>query len=181
MRHKEQNQAGIPGHHVGAPVVVRRVPVTLSSVMRDSGPSCGGLYTILGLSWDGSSLLLCMCVRAYVYVRVCGGQRSTLGLIAPARDSPNGLDWLAREPQGPAVCTSPVLESEVSATVTRFLLKNAEDVSFRRVLLKELVPLCLHQLNQPGKVPSNSTFLIYSILFVPWDSHISVCCLTAHS
>lgn len=49
------------------------------------------------------------------------------------------------------------------------------------VLLKELVPLCLHQLNQPGKVPSNSTFLIYSILFVPWDSHISVCCLTAHS
>lgn len=84
MKHKEQNQAGDPGYHrrVLPYVGGKSHSYLVLHGMRDSGPRCGALYAILGLSLDGTSLLLCMCVRA-----VCGGQRSTPGLIPHARNS----------------------------------------------------------------------------------------------
>lgn len=71
MRYKEQNQAGSPGYHrwVLPYMGGKSHSYPALHVMRDSGPRCGALYTILGLSLDGNSLLLCMCVRAEVHPR----------------------------------------------------------------------------------------------------------------
>lgn len=74
VRHKEQKQAGIPGHHMRVPPYSseksRSYPVLLC-VVRDSGRTQVWRtihHSGIELGWEQPS---------FVYVCVCGGQRST--------------------------------------------------------------------------------------------------------
>lgn len=149
-------------------------------VMRDSGPRCGGLYTILGLSWDGNSLLLCMCEG----ICVCACMWRSEVNPGSHCSCPELTKWVRLVSQrAPGTCCLHLPSAGIRSVCHCDQISSEElgRFLFQESSSERTHVLCLHQLNQPGKVPSNSTFLIYSILFVPWDSHISVCCLTAHS